>query len=252
MAASSLRAGWASGIVLALLFITAPAYGQQNRGQQRPPTPAELYAKLKAAKFSGAVKQVKDNTITVIVTGNKEVTVQPSPLAPVAVDVTGTAEFGALTTGMTVEFTGKVNKKGDFEGPVESLTVHEASDNSVKLGFYPPDGDESGPTVRLKDEASEQFIRAKIRTLKDDELTVTAPGASPIKFKLAPEAKINLAFRSLNVAHMGDGITIEGKEVQVGQYYGEKITIKLTNPLQGKKKPGAPTKPSDSPFGFSQ
>ena len=238
------RMSW-SVAALSFLLVGAQAHAQQRPGGQN------AQANAKPIKVEGAIKSVKDNIITVSSGRDNTVMVMVPPNATLA--VTGTAEIAGVTAGMNVDFTAELNKQGELQGEVKELTLRDATDVSVKPGAYDPsDTDGAKPLRGLKDGSNSYLIHAKVRSNKDGEIVVAATGIPAIKLKLASDCVISVNFKNPHLASPGDGIIVNGKQVQPGQVYGEDVTIKLTLPYAPKKKGGATTKAPVSepdPFG---
>jgi hypothetical protein len=156
------------------------------------------------------------------------------------VGVVGTAKPDFLKPGMLVSFTADVDKKGAVADPINELAIIAPSETNTP-GMFPED--------RENPDAGRFFIRGTVRTVKEGKLTVSA-GGKQVSGELPDDANIKVESSDLNLAQQGDEISVEGRLVSEyksegnnivpGKVFGEKVDIKLSEPLSKesfKKKP---------------
>ncbi|MBS0211307.1 MAG: hypothetical protein JSS27_20365 [Planctomycetes bacterium] len=234
---------WGSTVALCTLLVS---FAAGTAWAQRPNK--QSGAGSKPIKVEGAIKSIANNVITVSSGRDNTVQVMVAPTTNLA--ITGTAELGALAVGMNVDFTAELNKAGEIQDEIKELTLREATDASVKPGLYEPEDTSGKPLRAIKDGNHTYLVRAKVRTNKDGAITVAATGAPAIKLKLASDCAINCSFKNTRLASPGDGVFVEGKQVQPGQVIGDSVTIKMTMPYAPKGKGAAAKTPNEpSPFG---
>jgi hypothetical protein len=156
------------------------------------------------------------------------------------IGIEGTARPDFLKPGMLVSFTADVDKKGAVDEPITELAIISPSETNTP-GIFPED--------RENKDSTRFFVRGTVRSYKEGKLNVNA-GGKQISGELPDEANIKLESSDLNLARQGDEVTVEGRlvseyngegnNIKPGVVFGEKIDIKLSEPLTKdsfKKKP---------------
>ncbi len=197
--------------------------------------------------FSGTVQQIRAGLLQVASSNQESYVVKVEPRRT-KVQCTGTAEPDFLRTGLYVRFSGEFDNRGTSKGDVSELTIVTLSD-TVRPGVMA-----DAPAGGLDDQANKKKGKAKaeggkyvvvgqIRGVKNEQLTVSAPGvATLLKVTLAPTAKINVDAGDVTLAQQGDEVDVQGHLIQPGQngqpaqVAASEITIKLAKPLSAPSK----------------
>ena len=198
-------------------------------GQPKPKGPKSL-ADYKATKVTGTFEGVQGPYMQV-----KNATGHPYIIALQAnvskVGIVGTARPDFLKPGMLVSFTADIDKKGAVAEPISELAIVAPSETNTP-GLFPED--------RENKDSTRFFVRGTVRTVKEGKLTVSA-GGKQVAGELPDDATITLESNDLSLAQQGDEVSVEGRLVSEyksegnnvipGKVFGEKIDIKLSEPL---------------------
>jgi hypothetical protein len=229
-----------------LLILGLVVYSSTVMAQDRPGwrPPAGGIAGLKETSVTGTVEGVQGNMINV-----KNATGHPYIIALLPASklgVTGTAKPDYLKPGMLVSFTADLDvKKGTISAPLKEMAIITKSETNVP-GLFQED--------RENKDSTRYFVRGIVKTFKEGNLAVSA-GGKQMAGPVASDAVIKLESTDLAVVRQGDEIAVDGRlyqdyrsennVVRPGQVFGEKVDIKLAEPLSAdtfKKKPAAKPK----------
>lgn len=162
------------------------------------------------------------------------------------VEVTGTAKFEYLRTGVQVRFTiAEVDKKGNASGAMTDLTIYTHSDD------FPP-GVQSDD---LEGKGGPWLVQGQIKTITKTGKATIAAGKTQVKVQFEESAEIKIACRDYAMAGDGDDIEVNGHIIEPpltnggkttsGQMVAKVVEIKLAQPagVPPKKTAKKPTKP---------
>jgi hypothetical protein len=212
----------------ACLAVSASVAWGQGQGKNAPKTWADYKPTKVVGTFEGMqglYMQVKDATGHPYI-----VALQPNVSK---VGIVGTARPDFLKPGMLVSFTADLDKdkKGMTAEPISELSIITPSETNTP-GLFPED--------RENKDATRFFVRGTVRSVKDGKLTVSA-GGKQVAGELPDDANIKLESSDLKLAQQGDEVSVdgrlvsdyksEGNNVVPGKVFGEKIDIKLSEPL---------------------
>lgn len=157
------------------------------------------------------------------------------------IEVTGTAEPAYLRSGLTVRFSGEIDKKGTLQADVDELQLFTPQGKNG-LGLFVDDSPTAKPIGKLAPGKYE--IRAKVLSLKEHDLVLVA-GNKKIFGTLAADATVNVASDDFSYVHDGDAVTVTGwynpankaAADKPGQAVADELTITMAKPLVATKKP---------------
>jgi hypothetical protein len=256
------------GLTVVLFAGVAEVQGANRRPQPKP----QQQPQTEPVTVDGVVERVSSSGILVGsgagFSGGSSVS--PPPKAKLAasgqqwtvawhketkVTAKGTAKLEFLHKNLTLEF------KGQYDGhavtdKVKELTIVTLSPQkplgirSEGGGTVPGTVVHLGTTPETKSEAPQMchFV-AQIVSVHGTMLTVHANGAhatgKTVTLEVADDPKITVDLTDGSVIGVGDKISASGKKYkgQTGYCMADTITITLTEPLTGKKKP-VPPKPA--------
>jgi hypothetical protein len=161
------------------------------------------------------------------------------------VTVEGDAERDCLRPGLFVQFTGKINKKGQLEEPLSEIEITSAQAKAA-MGIFPPDDTDGLKPVRALT-AGSYLVKGKLATFRDDELLVIAGRHKITGAVSADELKVKLNLDDTSLAQPGDEVKVKAWYYDAGRpnlnlgrrgnAMAEEVTITLAKPLEatGKK-----------------
>jgi hypothetical protein len=156
-----------------------------------------------------------------------------------AITVVGEAEIDYLRPGLSIEFSGQLDKKLALAKPIEEIEIINPKGKPA-LGLF-AEGDDGADSKPARNPGPGPYrVRAKLANYKDGELTV-AIGSRRITGSLADEVKISFTSNDPSVAAVGDAVEVKawyydnGKPLaalnRAGTAWAEEITITLAKPL---------------------
>jgi hypothetical protein len=236
---------------------------QQRRGggygAQQPNVPRENLA------ASGVLKGARGQVLQMQTSEGEQWLVQVQPNRPWDVTFTGAAEASFVKPGMLVQFSSKLNRRGQADEPITQLIIFTMKEG-YQLGVLSSDaiGGGDAPSSGLFEEPAEKPKEKKAKPKVDEntvyriagqitkisrtgELTINA-GGTMVKADLAEDAKVSVDINDLSYARPGDKVEVRGWYVagQKGQAVGNQVSVSAAEPLAGPKKKGPPgAKPAD-------
>jgi hypothetical protein len=149
-------------------------------------------------------------------------------------DIEGTAESSYLRPGMTVRFSGKLDKKFNVELPIKELVIFPTPQSKGGLGIFVGSGTKP---VRKPESNKKYEIRGKVTQFKGGQIVVTAAGKK-IWAELGKDVKIKYISHDLDEAKKGDGVKVSGwyyEQPVIGQRQinavATSVSITLSKPL---------------------
>lgn len=196
--------------------------------------PAEAQVPRDVMGVKGKVNEVGNGLIAITDAMNKQQLVQVLDTTKVSIE--GTAEGDFLGPGVFVQFSARVNGKGEVQGELSDLMVCDVND-TARPTFAPEDPALPNPFKDRKDKdlTAPFFVRGRVMNNKAGKLQIAAPGVQ-LKATLAAAPKIKVAVRDYSLAQPGDDITVDGKEVQPAHIVATVVQINMAKPLAPKKK----------------
>lgn len=162
-------------------------------------------------------------------------------------EVTGTAKFEFLRTGVPIRFTiAELDKKGNATGNLSDLTVFTPSDD------FPP-GVQSDD---LEGKGGPWLVQGQIKNITKAGKATVAAGKTQVKVQFEESAEIKIACRDYMMAQEGDDIEVNGHVIEPpltndgkttsGKMVAKVVEIKLAQPagVPPKKTAKKPTKPA--------
>ena len=230
------------------------AQGPYGPQQPQPNIPRENLS------ASGVLKGARGLTLQMQTTEGEQWLIQLQPGRPTDITFTAAAEASWLRPGMLVQFSSKLNKRGQADEPVTQLTVFTLregyqlgvlSDTSIggenaSAGlFEEPVEKPKAKKAKVKvDEDTVYRIAGQVTKIsRTGEMTVNA-GGTTVKANLAEDAKVSVDVNDLSYARPGDKVEVRGWYVagQRQQAVGNQVSVSAAEPLEGPKKkplPGA-------------
>jgi hypothetical protein len=220
-----------------------------GNGQQTPNVPRE---NLNA---SGVLKGARGAVLHLQTEEGEQWYVQVQPTRPQDVSFTGPAEASFVKPGMLVQFSTKLNKRGQADEPVKTLVVFSLKEG-YQLGVLNESsiGGGGGASSGLFETPTEQPKEKKTKVKVDEdavyrvagqiakisrtgEMTINA-GSMTVKADLADDAKVSVDLSDLAYARAGDKVSVQGWYLagQKGQAVGTQVSMSTVEPLVGPKK----------------
>lgn len=216
---------------------------------------------------SGVLKGARGAVLQMQTTEGEQWLVQVQPARPWDVNFTGAAEASFVKPGMLVQFSSKLNKRGQADEPVTQLIVFTMKEG-YQLGVMSETNVSGGLSSGLFEEVEEQPKEKKAKVKLDEnavyrvagqitkisrtgEMTVNA-GGTTVKADLAEDAKVSVDVNDLAYARPGDKVEVRGwyYAAQKGKAVATQVSISAAEPLAGPKKKGPPgAKASEEPAG---
>jgi hypothetical protein len=160
-----------------------------------------------------------------------------------AIVIEGQADVDYLRPGMTVEFSGEIDKDNALAEPIAEIVVFGGRSKQL-LGLFSPDDDPQEAKPLRNPEAGKYRIRGKLASVKEGEVLIVA-GRSKIKGTLADDGKVKLSLDDASSAQFGDTMSIKawyddlGKPNATlnrpGKALAEAVTITLSQPPNSGK-----------------
>ena len=162
--------------------------------------------------------------------------------------VKGSAESSYLRAGQVVRLVGAIDEKGNLETPLKEIEVY-TPEGKAAFGLFSKNAADDAKPER-KTPAGAYQIRGKIRTVKDRHIEIAA-GAKKISGDLAEGCKISVRLHDLSLAQESDKVEAVGwftdstrpdpaKQKPGRAVIHKRITVTLTNPLEGATKKKQP------------
>ena len=221
-------------------------------GQQQPPNvPRENLA------ASGVLKGARGAVLQMQTTEGEPWLIQVQPNRPQDINFIASAEASFVKPGMLVQFSSKLNKRGQADEPVTALTIFTMKEG-YQLGVMSDSSIEGGASSGLFEEPAEKPKEKKAKAKLDEdtvyrvagqvtkigrtgEMTVNA-GGTVVKAELAEDAKVSVDVNDLTYARPGDKVEVRGWYIagQKGQGVGNQVSVSAAEPLAGPKKKPLP------------
>jgi len=212
-------------------------------GRQGPQQPMAV-----PIEFSGTLQQMRGAILQVSNDKQEQYLVKVDP-RHTKVQCTGTAEPAFLRTGLYVRLSGDFDNHGNAQGDVSELEIVSLSD-TVRAGVMrddPAAAANEKPKKKVKNEGGKFIVVGQIRSIKNGQLLVAAPGATAgLKITLATDAKINVDVSDPTFVQQGDEVAVKGNIVQPAQngqpaqVTAGELTVKLSKPLTALSKKATP------------
>jgi hypothetical protein len=221
-------------------------------GQQQPNVPRENLS------ASGVIKGARGNVLQMQTAEGEAWLIQVQPNRPWDVTFTGPAEASFVKPGMLVQFSTKLNRRGQADEPVTQLTIFTMKEgyqlgvlSDVAIGgggassglFEEPQEKPKEKPAKVKlDENTVYRVAGQITKIsRTGEMTINAGGTS-VKAELAEDAKVSVDVNDLAYARPGDKVEVRGWYIagNKGQAVGNQIAVSAAEPLAGPKKKGPP------------
>ncbi len=190
------------------------------------------------------------------------------------VTVTGTAEPSYLQSGLSIKFSGELDKKGTvLPKEIEQIEIFTPQGKGG-VGVF--DATNPDKPVRTPVDGTTYEIRTKVLSFKPEsnELTMTV-GGKKIVAKTSASLAITVSSSDVSLAQEGDAVAVKGDVQQKpnpqtqapGYVTAQSVTVTLTKPLagavkkgkravakapQGAKTPAAPAAAPEVPNPFSK
>jgi len=266
-------------MLAACLFWVVPAavYAQQfnPRARNQPKQPA-----MERFAADGTIEMVAPGRILMLSASNQKWMIWLHREAEIS--VTGTAEVDFLKAGHFIEFSATLDKRGNVKEEIAELTITTPS-QTHPLGVWPgaipggagglaPGGDDRfgagnapgmgggrapgaggaapAPTTNI------YTIHGRVARCRKGKLTVVTPRGT-FKIELQDEPNIQVKFADYSCARKGDKISVTKglmppmnpgmPQATLGQAQALALTIELSEPLTGQRKPSKPTRPVAPP-----
>lgn len=202
---------------------------------------------------SGTVQDVASSMVSIKGANDHAWLVRVDPKTKVQVE--GTAEAGYLHAGLTVKFSGEIDKKGVLQSEIKQLEIYTPRDKR-EIGIFAEGAQDAKPVRNAP--PGRYDIKAKVNTFKDGQLTVSA-GGKKISGKVAADAEIKVNAGSLTFVQEGDSIRATGWKIGPTQAMATELTVTLAKPLAAVVKKSRPARvprgprnappPVQDPFG---
>jgi hypothetical protein len=190
----------------------------------------------------GFVEAVSGNTVTAKLERTLPWQIAVIP-GETNVTVTGTAEPSYLQSGLSIKFSGELDKKGTaLPKEIEQIEVLAAGGKPGVFDSANPD-----KPVRAPVDGTTYEIRTKVVSFKPDanELTVTI-GGKRIVAKTSASLAITVNSTDVSLAQEGDAVAVKGlvqqkpnpQNQQPGYATAQSLAVTLTKPLAGAVKKG--------------
>jgi hypothetical protein len=163
------------------------------------------------------------------------------------VRIEGTAETSFLHPGLSIRFSGKLDKKGALQGELKELEIFTPVGKSSR-GIFPSGSDDKAKPI-TKFEEGAYSIRGTLSSYKEGEFTIAA--GRKITGKIAKDAKITVRVDDFSLAQKDDTLKMKGfyygnsrpspSQGRLGQAIAKEITVTMAKPLVGVQKPTAKT-----------
>ncbi len=163
--------------------------------------------------------------------------------------VEGEAETDYLHPGLSIQFTGELDKKGMLAKAIDAIEIVHAPGKQALGLFAAGDDDPDARPVRNPTPGSYR-IRGKLAAFRNGALTV-AIGSRRLAGTLADKVAIKIACDDPSIAQVGDAVKVkawyygDSKPIpalnRAGRALAEEITITLAKPLAPTGKRARPT-----------
>jgi hypothetical protein len=154
------------------------------------------------------------------------------------ITVKGQAEAGYLRPGMSLQFTGQIDKKGVLKDPVDKIEIFTPQ-GKMSHGLFAPT-DEQGLKPVRNPGAGTFLIKGKLATYRDGDLLVVA-GNRKITGSTSDDLEVTLTSEDPTLAQADDEVTVKAWYDDMtrpnpvlnraGGALAEQITITLAKPL---------------------
>lgn len=229
---------WSSAATVVALGAASIAANAQDRRNQFPAPPNTLSFE----ETDCTLEQYRSGLMQVRTSKQELWLLKIVPQTTITVD--GEAEAEYLRPGLTVQITGKVNRKEMLEEPISKIELLNQKGRPA-LGMFP--AGEEGDNVRpvRNPGPGEYRIRGKVAAYKNGQLTI-AIGGNRIAGTLADDVEIKFSSNDPALAGSGDKVKVKAwhyvnskpiPQMNIpGKALAEDINIKLAKPLEASRK----------------
>ena len=222
--------------------------GGAGYGGQQPNVPRESLA------ASGVLKGARGNVLQMQTNEGEAWLIQMQPTRPWDVTFTGPAEASFVKPGMLVQFSTRLNKRGQAPEPITQLTVFTMKEGyqlgvlsdaaiggggGLSSGLFDdpePKAKEKPAKVKLDEDTVYRVAGQITKISRTGEMTINAGGTS-VRADLAEDAKVSIDVNDLAYARPGDKVEVRGWYIanNKGQGVGNQISVSAAEPLTGPK-----------------